>query len=143
MKITKKILLTTLFLTLSIISTKETSGATIKQIPPPTSFLRAAISLPEEFHPVYAPVVTIEGGDETSYGNYFLQLLAGSLIYLAAPTAVLIIAIGGLRYVTSHGDQTQMDGAKNTLKWATVGLIVIILSFAIVRGVISFVLGVG
>ena len=106
----------------------------------------ARMGLPDELHPDYAPVVklqaTKDGGpaDEAAYGNYFLQLIAGGLLYFAAPVAVLVIAIGGLRYVTSHGKQENIEGAKKTLEWAIIGLIIIMLSFAIVRVIITTLL---
>lgn len=100
----------------------------------------AQVQLPDELHPNYAPVVVIKGGSSSDYGNYFLQLIAGSLLYLAGPIAVAMIAVGGLRYVVSHGDQTQMEGAKKTLQWAIIGLLVIIFSYAIIKGIISIAL---
>ena len=95
-----------------------------------------AVSLPDDLHPEYAPVAKVTG-NVADYGNYFLQLTAGGLLYLAAPVAVLFIAIGGFRYVISHGDQNQMEGAKKTLEWAIIGLVIIILAWAIVRAVIG------
>lgn len=100
----------------------------------------AAVELDPNLHPEYAPVVVIKGGNEADYGNYFLQLIAGGLLYLAGPTAILIIAISGLRYVTSHGDENAMEGAKKTLEWAIIGLVVIILSYSVIRVVITTVL---
>lgn len=100
----------------------------------------AAVELDPNLHPEYAPVVVLKGGNEADYGNYFLQLIAGGLLYLAGPTAILIIAISGLRYVTSHGDENAMEGAKKTLEWAIIGLIVIILSYSVIRVVITTVL---
>ncbi len=100
----------------------------------------AQVSLDPNLHPEYAPVVVIQGGTSADYGNYFLQLIAGGLLYLAAPVAILIIAISGLRYVTSHGDQNALEGAKKTLEWAIIGLLVIMLAYGIVRVVISTVL---
>ena len=106
----------------------------------------ARMGLPDELHPDYAPVVKLQkteaGGpaDEAAYGNYFLQLIAGGLLYFAAPVTVLIIAVGGLRYVTSHGKQENIEGAKKTLEWAIIGLIIVMLSFAIVRVVITTLL---
>lgn len=100
----------------------------------------AQVQLPDELHPNYAPVVVIKGGSSADYGNYFFQLIAGSLLYLAGPIAIAMIAVGGLRYVVSHGDQTQMEGAKKTLQWAIIGLLVIIFSYAIIKGIISIIL---
>lgn len=107
--------------------------------------LETTISLPDELHPDFAPDVKISGGAENkkgyeaAYSNFILQLVAGGLLYLAGPVAILMIAIGGQRYVTSHGNQNMMEGAKKTLTWAIVGLLIVILSYAIVKAIISIV----
>ncbi len=101
--------------------------------------LKAEITLPNDLHPQYAPTVVLTGGNEADYGNYFLQLIAGGLLYLAAPIAVLIIAMAGSEYVKSSGDETKIEAAKKTLVWAVIGLVVIILSYAIIRSVITLV----
>lgn len=107
----------------------------------PTVFAR--VDLPTDLRPEYSPYVNLDksapNANEADYATFFLQLIAGGLLYLAAPVAVLVIAISGLRYVTAHGKQETLDGAKKTLVWAIVGLIVIILSFAIVRLIITTV----
>lgn len=69
--------------------------------------------------------------------NVVLQLIAGSLIYLAGPVAILIIAVGGIQYITAHGDQNQLEGAKKTITWALIGLAIIIVSYAIVWNIIN------
>jgi len=104
----------------------------------------AQVTMQPDLRPQYAPEIHMGDNPKTGvkataadYGNFFLQLIAGGLLYLAGPTAILIIAISGLRYVTSHGDQNQLEGAKKTLTWAIIGLIVIIFAFAIVRVIIS------
>lgn len=51
--------------------------------------------------------------------------------------AVVMIIIGGLKYVTSGGDSGNITGAKNTILYAIVGLVVVALAQFIVR----FVLG--
>jgi len=100
-------------------------------------YIAAGVSLPAELHPEYAPVISLQNGNIADYGNYFLQLIAGGLIYIAAPMAVLIIAIGGVRYIASHGEQTQMEGAKKTITWAIIGLVIIIFSYAIIEAIIT------
>jgi len=100
----------------------------------------AAVQMDPTLHPDYAPAVTIAGGTSADYGNYFLQLIAGGLLYLAAPITVLTIAVAGLRYVTSHGNQEAIDKAKKTLEFAIIGLIVIMLSYTIVRVAINTLL---
>ena len=51
--------------------------------------------------------------------------------------AVLMIIYGGFKYITSGGDSGNISGAKNTLIYAIVGLVVVALAQFIVR----FVLG--
>ncbi len=108
--------------------------------------LQGRISLPDALHPDNSPDVKMavkeDNGFEAAYGNFFLQLIAGGLLYLAGPTAVGIIAIGGIRYVVSHGDQSMMDGAKKTITYGIIGLLIVIFSFAIVKAIIGIVVGI-
>jgi hypothetical protein len=83
-----------------------------------------------------------EQGPET-IGNAIFRLIAGSLIFVAAPIAVLLIAIGGLRYVISRGDQTQMDNAKKNITYPIIGLLVIAISWAIVTNIIKLLANLG
>ena len=59
------------------------------------------------------------------------------LLIVAGVVAVIMIIIGGIRYVTSSGDQAHVKGAKDTILYAVVGLAVTILSYAIVTWVIK------
>jgi len=51
--------------------------------------------------------------------------------------AVIMIIIGGLKYVTSNGDSNSISSAKNTLLYALIGLFVA----AIAQLLVHFVLG--
>lgn len=51
--------------------------------------------------------------------------------------SVIMIIVGGLKYITSGGDSGNVSGAKNTILYAIIGLVVVALSQVIVR----FVLG--
>ena len=59
------------------------------------------------------------------------------LLTVAGIIAVLMVVIGGIRYVTSDGDSSRASQAKNTILYALIGLIVAVSSYAIV----NFVLG--
>ena len=59
------------------------------------------------------------------------------LLYIVGAVAVIMIVIGGLRYVISGGDATQVQAAKNTILYALVGIIVAILAYAAVTFVIN------
>lgn len=92
--------------------------------------------LDSSLRPEFATNIEVAGtGNRASLANAVLQMAAGGLIYLAGPIAVLMLALGGLRYITSRGDQTQMEEAKKTITWSVIGLIVIILSWAIITNV--------
>jgi cytochrome bd-type quinol oxidase subunit 2 len=56
----------------------------------------------------------------------FLTILIGAL-------SVIMIIIGGLRYVISNGDQKNVTAAKDTILYAVIGVIVAIVAFAIVQ----------
>lgn len=51
--------------------------------------------------------------------------------------AVVMIIIGGFKYVTSGGDSGNVSGAKNTILYAVVGLVVVALAQVIVRFVVD------
>lgn len=55
------------------------------------------------------------------------------LLYLAGAIAVLFIVIGGFQYITSAGNEEQAEKGKNTLVNAIIGLVVIIMSYAIIQ----------
>ena len=58
--------------------------------------------------------------------------VANALIFLVGAISVIMIIIGGLRYVTSNGDAKATASAKDTILYAVVGIVVSIAAFAIV-----------
>ncbi len=63
--------------------------------------------------------------------------ISSVLLFIVGAIAVIMIVIGGLRYVISGGDATQVQSAKNTILYALVGIIVAILAYAAVNFVVS------
>lgn len=59
------------------------------------------------------------------------------LLFIVGAVAVIMIVIGGLRYVISGGDASQVQAAKNTILYALVGIIVAILAYAAVNFVVN------
>ncbi len=51
--------------------------------------------------------------------------------------AVIMIIIGGFKYITSNGDSGAVSSAKNTILYAIVGLVVVALAQIIVRFVVN------
>lgn len=59
------------------------------------------------------------------------------LLLIVGVASVIMLIIGGLRYIFSGGSKEAVDGAKNTILYAVIGIVVALLAFAIV----NFVLG--
>lgn len=59
------------------------------------------------------------------------------LLFIVGALSVVMIIVGGLRYVLSAGNSTAVTAAKNTILYAVVGLIVAFLAFAAINFVIS------
>ena len=68
-----------------------------------------------------------------------IPIIVGNVVYwlliLAGIAALILIIISGFKFVTSGGDPKQAEGARKTLTWAIIGLIVVLLSF----GIITFI----
>jgi heme O synthase-like polyprenyltransferase len=54
-------------------------------------------------------------------------------IGLASLVAMFFIIFGGFKFLTSGGDPKQVEGARKTLTYAIIGLILIFLAFAIIK----------
>lgn len=66
-----------------------------------------------------------------------IKQIVNILLFVIGAAAVIVIVIGGLRYVLSGGDSTQVSSAKNTILYAVIGLVVAILAYAIVNFVVD------
>lgn len=51
--------------------------------------------------------------------------------------ALLMIVVGGFRYILAHGDSSAVTQAKNTILYAIIGLIVTLTAYSIVHFVIQ------
>lgn len=78
------------------------------------------------------------GGDEnkTSLEDQ-IKTITNVLLFIIGAIAVIMIIIGGIRYVTSNGDASQTKAAKDTIMYAVIGVVVAILAYAIVNFVIE------
>lgn len=59
------------------------------------------------------------------------------LLFLVGAISVIMIIIGGLRYVLSGGDSANITAAKNTILYAIIGIIVSLLAYAAVNFVVG------
>ena len=63
------------------------------------------------------------------------------LLFLVGAISVIMLIIGGIRYVISGGDQAQVTSAKNTILYAIVGIVVAFLAYAAVNFVTQALAG--
>lgn len=59
------------------------------------------------------------------------------LLFIIGAVAVIMIVVGGLRYVLSGGDSGQVKSAKDTVLYSVIGLVIALLAYAIVNFVIA------
>ena len=96
---------------------------------------------------LFAANLSIQGGINAAHGNGqptelfgtggVITTITNMLLFVVGLLSVVMIIIGGLRYVTSGGNSTSVTAAKNTIMYAIVGLVISFLAFA----AINFVLG--
>jgi hypothetical protein len=81
---------------------------------------------------------TLTGGLNTT-GTSFIQLILNFIFLGAAFIAVIMIIFSGIQWVTSQGEPGKMAAARSRLMYAVIGLVVVGLSFLIVRVVITVI----
>ena len=59
------------------------------------------------------------------------------LLALVAVISIIMIIIGGLKYITSGGDSGKVSSAKDTILYSVIGLVVALLAQVIVRFVVN------
>lgn len=69
--------------------------------------------------------------------NHIIETVINIFSVVVGVVAVIMIIVGGLKYITSGGDSAAVSGAKNTILYALVGLVIVVLAQVIVK----FVLG--
>ena len=67
--------------------------------------------------------------------------ITNTILFAVGIISVVMLIYGGLRYIISGGDSKKVTDAKNTIMYAIIGLLIAILSYAIVNFVISAVGG--
>lgn len=70
-----------------------------------------------------------------------VQNVLNWLLYIMAASATLVFVIAGFQYILSAGDEKQAESAKNTAKYAAIGLAVALSGLVIVRTVGGLVSG--
>ncbi len=114
-----------------------------------TSFaFGTAIQLDENLKPDALPTfdavdATDENNSETSATQTTI-LYVGSIVsrflLFAGALAVIFLILAGANYILAFGKDEKIENSKRALFWVIFGLIIIMLSYAIVRGAIQIAL---
>ena len=84
----------------------------------------------------------VQGGADKGRGEGVpTQLFGDNNSGILTQMINIMLIYGGLRYVLSNGDSKKVDAAKNTILYAIVGLIIAMLSYAIINFIISLFMG--
>ncbi len=65
------------------------------------------------------------------------ERIINTLLFVIGIISVIVIVVGGLRFVTSDGDSQKTTQARNTVLYAVVGLVVAASAYAIVNFVLT------
>lgn len=85
-----------------------------------------------KLQPKYIPGVLTPGGEGGPIGT------ALNLFFAAiAAVSVVMIVIGGIKYVTSSGDPSGVNSAKNTILFAIIGVVLALVAMVILRFVVG------
>ncbi|MEX1058989.1 MAG: pilin [Candidatus Saccharimonadales bacterium] len=69
--------------------------------------------------------------------NSFITKVVNIISIIVGVVAVIMIIVGGFRYIASGGKAESVQGAKNTILYALIGLVIVALSQIIVRFVLK------
>ena len=79
-----------------------------------------------------------EGQPEQLDGNQgVITTIINTMLFIVGLLAVIMIIYAGIRFVTAHGDEKQVESARQTIIYSVVGLIVAILAYALVNWVFA------
>ncbi len=79
----------------------------------------------------------LASNDATDKINRIIHTIVNLLSAVVGVVAVIMIIVGGFRYITSGGNDTSVTSAKNTILYAIIGLVVVALAQLIVRFTLS------
>lgn len=62
-----------------------------------------------------------------------VQGVLGLVYFIAGVVCVVMIVIGGVRYTLSRGEAQQVEGGRNNILFALIGLLIVIMAAAITQ----------
>jgi hypothetical protein len=84
-----------------------------------------------------SPVCVADGTNPFIKPNGIISKIADIIAFLTGLAAVIFIIVGGFQYIQSSGDSGKVNSAKNTILYAVIGLVVVVVA----RSVVGFIVG--
>ncbi len=81
--------------------------------------------------------VSIQNGSNTNVVIEIIKDVINVLSYITGTAAVIMLVVGGIRFVTSGGDSSSVAGAKKSIVGALVGVVIVVLAQTIVIFVLN------
>lgn len=108
----------------------------------------AAIQLDDKLRPENLPTINAEeavnaNNPETAATNtliMFLGKMLSQVLLFTGALTVLFLIVSGINYVFAFGKDERIEKAKRGVFWSLVGLVTVLLSYAIAQGVIQIIL---
>lgn len=70
--------------------------------------------------------------------NTVIGSIVSGVVTLMALVAVLFLVFGGVQYLTSSGEEAQVEKAKNTMTYALLGLVIAAVSYATIKLIVGW-----
>jgi len=85
-------------------------------------------------------VTGIEGMPDQGYDSFQSLVTWGITMIMigASLTCLVLLIMGGIQWITSGGDKAGIEGARNRIIYALIGLVIIFSSFLIVNVIADF-----
>lgn len=77
------------------------------------------------------------GGSATDKVDATVRLIINVFSWVVGIASVIMIIVGGFKYIISGGDSGNITGAKNTILYAIIGLVIVALAQVIVQFVLE------
>ena len=94
---------------------------------------------------IFGPFQTIdnEPGAGLRQAARIIGLIIGSLLAFLGIVFMLLMISSGIRWMTARGNESEIEKAKETIKSAAIGLLVVVLSYAFVTLISRMVVDTG
>ncbi|HYC79934.1 MAG TPA: hypothetical protein VEC17_02815 [Candidatus Binatia bacterium] len=86
---------------------------------------------------INVPDVGLPGQRTSTFGGIVEDIIMGIFLPVTGVLAVLFLIIGGFQYMLAGANESLAKRGKDTIRYAIIGLIIVILSYVIIQVVVN------